>query len=290
MIRDLWPVNPAARRIDKLALRSGHLPGYCNVCGSATVFTVRDPNLRDTVNCRKCGSSNRQRQIAAVLLSTVSPRGSSARFADLGDLPQDTVVWIAETTTALKEYLARRLGPNCIASEYLSPSLASGETRDGILHVDMQQTHFEEDTLDVIVSCDVLEHIPSVSKVLRETYRVLKPGGFHVFTAPFYLHRFTNEQRSVLDERGELRHLRRPWYHGDPLRSEGALVFNVFAPELLCLLEDAGFAAKLCLVSSPLHGILGNNGIVIVARKAPRPDSVTDDIFPSDPWTSDDPG
>ena len=290
MIRYLWPLHPAVPRIDRLALRSGHLPGYCNVCGSVTVFTVRDPNLRDTLHCRKCGSTNRQRQIAAFLPSTASPGASSGRFADVGDLPLETVVWIAETTTALKEYLARRLGSNCISSEYLDPSLASGETRDGTLHVDMQQTHFEESSLDFVVSCDVMEHIPSVNRVLQETYRVLKPGGCHIFTAPFYLHRFTNEQRSVLDDSGELRHLRRPRYHGDPLRSEGALVFNVFAPEVLCQLEDAGFAAKLCRVYSPLHGILGNNGIVIVARKAPRPDSVTDDIFPNDPWAPDEPG
>jgi SAM-dependent methyltransferase len=289
MIRDLWPVNPAVPRIDKLALRTGYLPGYCNVCGSATVFTLRDPNLRDTVNCRRCGSSNRQRQIAAVLLSTVSSEASAPRFANVGDMPRETVVWIAESTMALKEALVRRLGENCISTEYIDPSLASGETRDGILHVDMQQTHFEDDSLDFILSSDVMEHIPSVSKVLRETHRVLRPGGCHIFTAPFYLHRFTNEQRAVLDDSGELQLLRRPWYHSDPLRAEGALVFNVFAPEVLCQLEEEGFQAKLCRVYSPLHGILGNNGIVIVARKVVQPDAVTDDIFPSEAWPPTDP-
>ena len=69
MIRNIWPVNPGVRPVDKTALRIGHLPGYCNICGRLTVFTVNDPNFRENVHCRNCRSMNRQRQLAAVLLS-----------------------------------------------------------------------------------------------------------------------------------------------------------------------------------------------------------------------------
>ncbi len=285
MIRNIWPVNPEVRLLDKLALRSGHLPGYCNICGRPTVFKVHDPNFRDTVNCGNCASSNRQRQIAAVLLSSL-PHGAStdSRFAKVSDIPTETVVWIAETTMALHDTLSRHLGKNCISSEFLDPSLTSGESRDGVLHVDMQQTHFEDSSLDFILSSDVMEHVPWTMKALKETFRVLKPGGCHIFTAPFYQHRFKNEQRAVMADNGEPEHLRRPWYHEDPLRAEGALVFTVFAPELLCQLEEIGFGARLCQLYSPLHGILGNNGIVVVARKVTQSDHLDDGIFPGDTW------
>ena len=242
------------------------------------------------MNCRKCGSSNRQRQIAAVLLSYVSHGTFASKFAKINDVPPKTVVWIAETTMALQEALTKRLGENCISTEFLDPSLASGETRDGVLHADIQATHFEDDSLDFILSSDVLEHIPWVSKALQETYRILKPGGCHIFTAPFYHHRFKNEQRAVMQEGGEPEHLRRPWYHGDPLRPEGVLVFTVFAPELLCQLEEVGFEARLCRLYSPFHGIIGNNGIVIVARKMTEPNHAGDIIFPDDVWPPLDPG
>ena len=104
---------------------------------------------------------------------------------------------------ALQEALTKRLGETGISTQFLDPSLASGETRDGVLHADIQATHFEDDSLDFILSSDVLEHIPWVSKALQETYRILKPVGCHIFTAPFYHHRFKNEQRAVMQEGGE---------------------------------------------------------------------------------------
>jgi SAM-dependent methyltransferase len=285
MIRNVWPLNPPLPYLDRLALRAGRLPGFCNICGHLTVFEVINPNLRDTVNCQRCRSSNRQRQIAAVLLKDFT-RGALKvpGFANIRDLPRGTVIWIAETTMALRETLSQRLGENCVSSEYLDPSLPSGQTRDGVLHVDMQRTHFADNSLDYILSSDVMEHIPFVQQALQETHRILKPGGCHIFTAPFYFHRFTNEQRAVLAANGEPEHFRRPWYHDDPLRAEGALVFTVFAPELLCQLEDMGFEASLQHVYSPFRGILGNNGMVVVARKAAEPTRTRDSIFPGDIW------
>jgi SAM-dependent methyltransferase len=154
----------------------------------------------------------------------------------------------------------------------------------GILHVDMQATHFGDNSIDFILSSDVMEHVPHPQQALMETYRILRPGDCHIFTAPFYHHRFTNETRVHIDDGAVATYLRRPWYHDDPLRAGGALVYTVFAPELLCQLEDIGFEARLCLVYSPLHGILGSNGIVIVARKAPIPRYARDWVFGDDDW------
>ena len=153
-----------------------------------------------------------------------------------------------------------------------------------MLHVDMRQTHFEDDSLDYILSSDVMEHVPRPLEALRETYRILRPGGCHLFTAPFYHHRFTNETRVSVDAQGRATHLRKPWYHDDPLRPEGALVYTIFAPELMCQLEEMGFEGRLCKVYAPLHGILGDNGIVMVARKASEPAHGRDWVFPEDPW------
>jgi len=285
VIRDLWPIDARVRARDKLALKVGYLPGYCNICGCPTVFKVDHPNFREHVVCRICRSRNRQRQIATLLLSYVTEAGSRAStWLSIRDIPRQTIIWNAETTRTLHQRLALHLGKNYISSEYIDPSLRSGETRDGILHVDMQATHFDDNSIDFVLSSDVMEHVPHPRQALMETYRILRPGGCHIFTAPFYHHRFTNEIRVRVDDGAVVTYLRRPWYHDDPLRAGGALVYTVFAPELLGQLENMGFEARLCLVYSPLHGILGSNGIVIVAQKALVPRNARDWVFGDDAW------
>lgn len=280
MIHTIWPLRTTTSLADRAALWLKSVPGWCNVCARFTRFDTTHENFREHTACGHCDSRNRQRQMAMVLLSeTLAGGGEPSWRASLADLPLDTRVWIAEASRALQQGLHTRLGDNCIATEYIDPTLNSGEVRDGVLHVDIQNTHFGDDSLDFILSSDVLEHVPFVDQALRETYRVLKPGGCHIFTAPFYHHRFTTEVRARVASDGGIEHLRKPWYHDDPLRAEGVLVFNVFAPELLCAIEAVGFEARLLRLFSPVHGIYGQNGIVVVARKAVRPDHASDFIF-----------
>ncbi len=305
MIENLWPISPARSPvrgfIDRFVHKLRVVPGYCNICGGVTVFDTSLSNYREHVQCFRCRSVNRQRQIAAVLLSEIFRSRSSGdahfnifngpasqrlklnhrveQLASIESIPRDLTVWNAETTRALHARLAAHLNEKYMCSEFIDSEMRSGEFHEGVMHVDMQSTHFEPDSIDYILSGDVLEHVPDPIKALRESYRVLRPGGAHIFTVPFYHHRFTIERRSEFKE-GEVRHLMKPWFHDDPVRpSDGALVFNVFAPELLCEIERIGFEARLLILHSPFHGIYGNNGIVIIARKSLSPDHSMDWIF-----------
>jgi SAM-dependent methyltransferase len=215
--------------------------------------------------------------MAVVLLKLVTPK--SKRLASLTDIPRNLVVWNTETTRALHEKLGAHLGANYISSEFIDPERPSGAMVDGVLHVDMQKTHFADESIDYVLSSDVVEHIPHYLDAMSETYRILRFGGAHVFTVPFYHHRFTVERRSAMHPDGSVEHMMKPWYHGDPLRPEGVLCFNVFAPELLVELEKIGFEAQLLRIHDPLRGMLGFNGIVIVARKVRTPDHRKDMIF-----------
>lgn len=280
MIDTIWPLQTRPSLADRVAFALKKMPGFCNLCGRFSVFDTEQKNFREHVRCGHCGSSNRQRQLVAVLLSwALRDGGQPPLLASVGDLPTGLVVWNAESARALHDRLSRRLGGNYVSSEYIDSGLRSGEVRDGVLHVDIQHSHFADDSLDFILSSDVLEHVPFVDRALRETYRVLKPGGCHIFTVPFYQHRFTTERRARVGAEGRIEHHCRPWFHDDPLREEGVLVYNVFAPELLCELENVGFEARLLRLHSPFHGIYGQNGIVLLARKAIPPAHQLDFIF-----------
>ncbi|WP_077591576.1 class I SAM-dependent methyltransferase [Polaromonas sp. A23] len=286
-MQSIWPLTdkqrPARRFIDTVAHTLRLVPGFCNICGGLTIFNVKHPNFREHANCVRCKSVNRQRQIAAALLSCVEGDGTMTRLtSSLYSLPAGLVIWNAETTRALHTRLKQHPGIHYIASDFVDARHASGERVGEVLHVDMQHTHFEDNSIDFILSSDVLEHVPFFEVALKETYRVLKPGGCHIFTAPFYHHRFTNEIRAAQTDDGSIIYNRRAWYHDDPLRPEGVLTYTVFAPELLCQLERTGFEARLLRLHSPWHGIYGQNGLVIVARKALPPNHARDWIF-SDP-------
>lgn len=52
--------------------------------------------------------------------------------------------------------------------------------------VDAQQMPFQDETFDVIYSCECLEHIPNPELALQEMFRTLKKGGIAVVTTENY--------------------------------------------------------------------------------------------------------
>ena len=46
-----------------------------------------------------------------------------------------------------------------------------------------------DEVFDAVLSADVLEHVPDIDAALRETVRILKPGGKLLATFPFLFER-----------------------------------------------------------------------------------------------------
>lgn len=213
-MQSIWSLTekqkPVRRLIDAVARTLQLVPGFCNICVGLTIFNVKHPNFREHANCLRCKIVNRQRQIAAVLLSCVQGDGTTAQLASsIRSLPAGLVIWNAETTRALHSSLQRPPGIHYIASEFVDGRHASVARVSDVLHLDIQHTHFQDNSIDFILSSDVLEHVPFFEAVLKETYRVLKPGGYHIFTATFYHHRFTNEIRAVQQADDSITHNKR---------------------------------------------------------------------------------
>jgi ubiquinone/menaquinone biosynthesis C-methylase UbiE len=51
---------------------------------------------------------------------------------------------------------------------------------------DAQRLPFADDSFDVLVSCETIEHLPDVHAALREMHRVTRPGGRLFLTTPNY--------------------------------------------------------------------------------------------------------
>jgi hypothetical protein len=108
------------------------------------------------------------------------------------------------------------------------------------------------------VSSDVLEHVPDIHAAWHETFRVLKPGGCHIFTVPTEAETI---QRAII-ENGNIRHLVSPEYHSDPLDRHGILAFWHFGRDFQARFGNSG------LVFSVVRGPEGvSNRIVWSAQK-----------------------
>lgn len=53
-----------------------------------------------------------------------------------------------------------------------------------LILADARKLPFPNNSFNTIFSNSVLEHIPDVNKVIKESYRILKPGGFFIYTVP----------------------------------------------------------------------------------------------------------
>lgn len=51
---------------------------------------------------------------------------------------------------------------------------------------DAQQLPIKSNCADIVFSTQVIEHVPRPDKLIREAFRVLKPGGVLLLTGPFY--------------------------------------------------------------------------------------------------------
>ena len=156
---------------------------------------------------------------------------------------------------------------NYICSEYFGDSYKSGDFVNNTMHQDLMDLSLKEESIDLVISSDVLEHIPNPYKAHEEIYRVLKKKGRHIFTVPFYQTEFLDEDRAIIDSNGNAIFIKEPIYHGDQIRAEGILVYKIFSLEMLIRLRKIGFRTNLYHLYMPSYGILGPNAIVFEAIK-----------------------
>ena len=154
-------------------------------------------------------------------------------------IQKNTRVYNTSSQGLMHEYLHEMRGYVC--SEFF-PDVEAGSIHNGVRCEDLQNLSFEDGSFDLIISEDVLEHVRKPNKAFESMRRVLKVGGYHVFTVPIH-----GEKTTVrVDVSGESDNfVLPPVYHGDPLRAEGALAYNDFGTDILELMDSCGFESEV---------------------------------------------
>jgi SAM-dependent methyltransferase len=209
-------------------------------------------NYRETLTARGCTS--RVRMVLDLL------------YQELGDdLSRRILMLEGVTPFALA---VRGRWPFAVGTEY-APTAELRRAIFPIPHCDIQDCDYEAGVFDAVVSNDVLEHVPDLQAAVRETKRILKPGGVMIATFPFTFLQET--QVKARFEAGGIVHLMEPEYHGNPIDPEaGSLVFQVPGWDILDLCRAAGFRrAEMIFISSAARGIVGARfagGLVLRAQ------------------------
>lgn len=212
--------------------------GRCLICGKRSFFFTKDAeekgHVRESLYCVWCKSVSRKRHVAKTILDLFAPESRSLIEA------RPALEKLSIYSAVAKEHFHRILGPNnpnFTCSEFF-PNVVAGSEKNGIVCQNLEQLTFHDASFHLVITEDVLEHVRHPEAAFREIYRVLKAGGYHVFTIPFYFDRPTAKR--VATDTGEDVYLKPPEYHGDTLRDR-ILVYTDFGYDLLDELSRRGF-------------------------------------------------
>jgi SAM-dependent methyltransferase len=97
--------------------------------------------------------------------------------------------------------------------------------------VDMMDLRFEDEVFDLVVHSDTLEHIPDPVRGLSQCRRVLRRGGYCVFTVPMIVDRLTMAREGLP-----------PSYHGCSSNPADCLVHTEYGADAWKHVLLAGFA------------------------------------------------
>lgn len=225
--------------------------GICDVCGALTVYTFENiinetlarqwrlnrtqrhaMSSRESMKCIFCGCSYRLRLLARALNYWLYGTGdkSLAENIQIHDSITNTAK-VAEINSCgvLHEVLK--------SYKKLSYSEFGPDKNGEIPHQDIQALTYQSASFEVVLTSDVLEHVPDVKKALMEVHRVLKVGGAFIFTIPVVRGRKTTPRTTHKDK--ETVYIRQPSYHGSG--EDDYLVWTEFGDDIPELFEKHGF-------------------------------------------------
>jgi SAM-dependent methyltransferase len=205
--------------------------GICSFCGKKGRFQAEELRRgRDQFACPSCRATHRYRTQAAAILS---------HFADGTEIFLDRFIRselfrnISILEPGIRGPFVRRFKglPNYTQS-YLFEDLPLGESRDGVICQNLERMTFDDGSFDLVVTSDVMEHVPDPRKAIAEISRVLRVGGAHIFSIPLRwpISAQSTQRARIVD--GQIEHILEPNYHRSGL-DEPSLTFTDFGADLL---------------------------------------------------------
>jgi SAM-dependent methyltransferase len=186
--------------------------GFCQICHADSDFSASNAWFRDSLICEVCKSIPRERAVVKTIVDWY---------------PSYASLVVHESSPAQRgasEFL-RSSCANYSTSQYL-PHCQFGSTDPvtGFRSEDLEALTFSDNTFDLFITQDVMEHIFNPLKASEEIARVLKPGGAHIFSVPIMNKSLPTQRWAALKPDNSIDFIMPAEYHGNPVDDNGALV------------------------------------------------------------------
>jgi SAM-dependent methyltransferase len=237
----------------------------CTVCGNHRLMLYRrriiprrlvelweiSPTLaasvarKESCSCSKCGANLRARRLAQALLSlypvgtTAAPARSLAQWVESSE---SRTLRVAEINRidGLHAQLLRL--PHLSSSDF-HPGSEPGSLVEGVRSEDLMRLTYPDESFDLVLTSETLEHVPDLAAALTEIRRVLVPGGRHIFTIPQLPYLRRTFARAVMLPDGSIENRAPRICH--PGGDVGYPVFTEFGADIPDIFNRAGFELQV---------------------------------------------
>lgn len=203
----------------------------CNICKRNTLFVCTDPSEIYIRQCMFCRSTPKYRALYAVIEKIFGDNFVDKLSA--GEID----VFEMSTTSAIHKSLYKY--DNYICSGYFYDMEMGKKIKNRTYNQDIQNMSFMNNSFDLVISSETMEHVPNPILGFTEIYRILKPGGVHCFTIPYHANAKTIKRSEITDNK--IVNILPEILHQDPYCKEGSLVFTDFGNDIIDILRTVGF-------------------------------------------------
>lgn len=200
--------------------------GFCLICEAKVTFTSTQKWFRDFLLCPLCGSIPRERALIKVISDCY---------------PNYRELSIHESSPGNRG-ASIKLQKECslYSASHYYPDITPGtiHPKSQFRCENLESLTFPDNSFDLLVTQDVMEHIFDPVKAFKEIARVLKPGGAHIFTVPLINKSNKSECWASRKDDGEIVYHHEPQYHGNPVDAKGALVTMHWGYDIASYISD----------------------------------------------------
>jgi hypothetical protein len=228
--------------------------GYCPCCDREVTFESYNSWLRDFFICTNCWSLPRER----ALILTIEKYYPDWRNLDIHE------------SSPGNRGASIKLKDNC--KNYKSSQYYPGEPC-GIFVNDnrnenLEQQTFNDDSFDIVVSQDVMEHVYNPGKAFAEIARTLRKGGAHIFTVPIINKHGKTEVCATKGDNGDPVFLKDPEYHTNPVDPTGSPVTMHYGFDIVDFIqEESGLETTVEYIYNLKYGISAEYNEILVSQK-----------------------
>ena len=221
--------------------------GTCNICGTEQTFEKAHRSLREGYQCSVCKSSLRYRGQATAIINAFSQK-SAKTLQELCEEPhfQEISIYEPGTIGPFRKHFATF--DNYIQSFFWG-DVRPGAYREGIQCQNLEKLTYESERFDLAITSDILEHVRRPFDAFSEIFRILNPGGYHIFSIPITLPGPSKSVYRVDTTGDEDVFLMEKRFHSAPSvdgKSRGkSLVYMDFGRDIVEQLDEIGFKTEL---------------------------------------------